>query len=67
MADPRAEPAISAGKHVLAAEQPGVAHQALGDQVGMLDEIGAVADNAGDERRALRQLCLLEDPPRFSK
>jgi hypothetical protein len=48
MSDPRPEPAIGAGQHVLAADQAGIAHQPLGDEVGVLDEIGAMADDAGD-------------------
>ena len=63
VADPRAETAIGAGQHVLAADQLGVAHQALGDQIGMLDEVGAVADDARDQGGAFRQFHLLEDPP----
>jgi hypothetical protein len=49
MVDPRAETAIGAGQHVLAAHQLGVAHQAFGHQIGMLDEVGAVADDPRDE------------------
>ncbi len=40
VADPRAEPAIGAGEHVFAAHEVGVADQALGHQIGMLDKIG---------------------------
>ena len=46
MANPRAEPAISPGEHIFAADQLGVAHQPLGHQIGMLDEIGAMAEGA---------------------
>jgi len=63
MADPGAETAIGAGQHILAADQIGVAHQTLGDQIRMLDKIGAVADNAGDERGAFRELYFLEYSP----
>ncbi len=63
MADPRADPAIGAGEHVFAADQPGIAHQPLGDEIGMLDEIGAMADDAGDQGGARRQFRLLEDAP----
>jgi len=63
VADPRAEPAIGAGQDVLAAHQLGVAHQALGHEIGMLDEVGAVADDPRDERSAFRQFHVLEDPP----
>src|SRR5579862_3325993 len=61
--DPGAEPAIGAGQHVLAADETGIAHQPLGHQIGVLDEVGAVADNAGNEDRAVGQLDLLEDAP----
>jgi hypothetical protein len=39
---------MGAGEHVLAADQLGVAHQPLGHQIGMLDEIGAMADDTRD-------------------
>src|SRR5260221_13022187 len=40
------ETAIGACHHILAPEQPGEAHDALGDQLGMLDDVGGVADHA---------------------
>src|SRR5947207_1820469 len=63
VADPRAEPAIGAGQHILAADEARVAHQPLGDEVGVLDKIAAMADDARNERRAIRQLYRLEDAP----
>ena len=63
MADPCAKPAIGAGQHILAPDEARVAHEALGDEIGVLDEIGAMADDAGDEGRAVGQLQILEDPP----
>src|SRR5215469_1358286 len=63
VADPRAESAIGAGEHIRAPDQPRIAHEALGDQIGMLDEVGAVADDAGDERCAFGELYFLEDAP----
>src|SRR5215469_1979347 len=63
VADARAEPAIGPCEHVLAPDQPRIAHQALGDQIGVLDEIGAVADDAGDERCVSGKLYVLEDAP----
>src|SRR5208282_1637912 len=63
VADPGSEPAICAGKHVFADDQVGVAHQALGHQVGMLDEVGTMADHTWDQGGAFRQLNLLEHPP----
>ena len=53
MTNPCAEAAIGAGDDVLAADQIGVAHQALGDQIGVFDEIRKMADHAGYQRRAL--------------
>ena len=53
MPDARAEPAIGAGQDILAPDEAGVAHEALGDEIGVLDEIGAMADDAGNEGRAL--------------
>ena len=41
----------------------GVAHDALGHQFGMLHHIGGVADDAGDEDRAFRQLHILPHLP----
>src|SRR5579864_7245833 len=63
VADACAETAIGAGQHILPPDQPGIAYEALGDEVGVLDEIGAVADDPRDERRALGQFHLLEDAP----
>ena len=63
MADPRAEPAIGAGQHVLAADQAGVAHQPLGDEIGVLDEVAAMPDDARDQCRAVRKFHRLENPP----
>src|SRR5262252_701389 len=63
MSNPRAEPAIGAGEHIMAPDKPRIAHQALGDQIGMLDEIGAMPDDTRDQGGALRQFHLFEHPP----
>ena len=57
------EAAVGAGDDVLAADQLGEPHDALGDQLGMLDDVGGVADDAGDQHRALRQLDVLPHLP----
>ena len=63
MADSRAEPAIRTGEHIHAPNQIGVAHQPLGHQIGMLDEVGTMANHTRDQSGALRQFYLLEYPP----
>jgi hypothetical protein len=47
--------AIGAAHDVLAADDFGQPHDALGDQLGMLDDIGGVADHAGDQNFAGRK------------
>ena len=61
--DAPAEAAIGAGDHVFAARHLGEAADAVGHQFGMLDYVGGVADDAGDEDFPLRQLGVLPDPP----
>src|SRR5690348_5189003 len=63
VADAGTEAAVGAGHDVLAADELGVADETLRDELGVLYEVGAVADHAGDQHRALRQPHLLEDPP----
>src|SRR5262245_6709784 len=63
LADPRAEAAIGPGHHVLAADQPRVAADALGDQVRVLDEVGRGVEHARDEDLARGELHALEQPP----
>src|SRR6185312_11900037 len=63
MANPGADTAIGPGQHVLPPDQLGIAHQPLGDEIGMLDEVRVMADDAWDEGRALGQLHRLEHPP----
>jgi len=50
------ETAIGARHHVLASQHIGEAQDAFGYELGMLDHIGDVADHAGDQHLALRQL-----------
>src|ERR1041384_1699543 len=63
MTDTRADAAIRAGHDILAADELRVAHETLRDQVGMLDDIGAMADDAGDQHRILGPFHILEDGP----
>src|SRR5579883_378433 len=62
MAD-TAEPAVGAGDDVLAAGDAGVADEALGYQLGVLDEVGEVREDAGDEDLAVGQRRALENLP----
>src|SRR5580704_6112390 len=57
------EAAIGAGDDVLAPDDLGKPPDALGDRLGMLDEVRAVRDDAGDQQLAVRQLRLLPRPP----
>src|SRR2546425_9462708 len=49
MADARSETAVRPRDHVLAPDEPRVLHEALGDELGVLDEVAGVADDAGNE------------------
>lgn len=48
---------------MLAAYEAGESHQALGDELRVLDNIGGVADHTGNEDLALRKLDLAPDLP----
>src|SRR5215469_2998452 len=63
VSDFRAEAAICAGDNIFTANNLGVADEPLGDEIGMLDKIGAMPHNAGYQGGALWQLHRLEDPP----
>lgn len=63
MADPRADSAVRAGQHVLSSYQPCIANQPLGHEVRVFDEIRTMANNAGDQGRAIWQLHVLEHSP----
>ena len=58
-----AEPAIGRGDHALAPDQVGKPHDAFGDQFRVLDDIGRVADDAGQDELAVRQLHVLPYAP----
>ncbi len=53
--DPAAEAAIGAGDDVLAPGDPGEIEDAVGDDLGMLDDVGGVADDARDQDLAFGQ------------
>src|SRR5262245_2997792 len=57
------EAAIRSRQYILAADEPRVADDALGDELGMLDHVGGVADDPGHEQLADGQLCVLPHRP----
>src|SRR6516165_12244205 len=57
------ETAIGAAHDVLAADQLGEPHYALCDELGMLDDVGGMADHAGDQNLAGRKLHAFPYPP----
>src|SRR5581483_1825484 len=57
------EAAIRARHHALAADDFGEADQTLGDEFGMLYDVGDVADDAGNEHAVLGNLHVLPDSP----
>src|SRR5215471_19102708 len=54
------EAAIGARDHVLATDQLGKAQEPLGDELGMLDDIAGVGDDAGNKHLAFRDLDALK-------
>ena len=58
-----AQPAIGAGDHVVAPDRYGEVANPLRDQLGMLDEVGGVADHARHDDLAGGQLDVLPQPP----
>src|SRR5579885_2132609 len=52
LADPGAVAAIGPGHHVLAADQVGIARDALRHELGMLDEVRFRFEHAGNEQLA---------------
>src|SRR5690606_7641897 len=63
LADPGPVAAVAARDDVLAPDQLCVAADALGDQLGMLDEVRLRFEHAGDQHLALRQLDRLKHRP----
>ena len=61
--NPAAEAAIGAGDDVLAPYHPGEVEDAVGDDLGVLDDVGGVADDARDEDFSVGQLDVSPDFP----
>jgi hypothetical protein len=57
----RGEAAVCPGHHVFAANESGEAHQRLGDQLGMFDDVAGMRDDAGTQDFSLRNLHLFEE------
>src|SRR5690348_14519677 len=57
----RGEAAIGARHHILAPNKLRKAHEALGDELRMLDDIARMGDDAGTQHLALGHLDLLEE------
>ena len=60
---PLREPAVGAADDALSADELREAHEALRDELGVLDDVRVVGDDAGDEHLALGQLDVLPEPP----
>src|ERR1700724_2806120 len=60
--DPAAEAAIGAGDDVLAADDLGIAQDAVGDELRVLDQVGGVADHTRHQHLARRPFSLLATP-----
>ena len=58
-----AEPALGRGDDPLAADQVREAQDTVADQLGMLDDIGRVADDSGQDQLAVGQFHVLPDLP----
>src|SRR5579862_3083719 len=63
MERPLSEAAIRTGNEIFAPDQPRQPHDALGHQFRMLDNVGGMADHAGDENAVRRQLGGFPYPP----
>ena len=57
------EAAIRAAHDVLAPDDFRQPHNSLGDEFGMLDDVGGVTDHAWDQHFAGRQFCGFPNPP----
>src|SRR4051812_29168853 len=49
VADARSQPAVGAAHDVFPADNFAVAHETIGDRLGMLDNVGGMPDDAGHE------------------
>ena len=61
--NPAAEAAIRAGNHILTADDRRVPQDAVSDELRVFDKVGGMADDAGHQHLARRQLCLLPHAP----
>ena len=61
--DAPAEAAIGAGNDVLAPHDLGESQDAVGDELGVLDDVGGMADDTGDQDLPVGQLDVLPDSP----
>src|SRR6266851_379698 len=61
--DPATQPAVARGDDTLAADQAGETADALGHQLGMLDDVGGMAHHAGQDQLVVWQLGLLPHRP----
>ena len=61
--NPAAEATIGAGDDVLAPDHPGEVEDAVGDDLGVLDDVGGVADDPRDQDFSVGQLDVSPDFP----
>src|SRR4029453_5566058 len=61
--DAHTHPPIGAGDDVLAADETRVEKDAIGDELGVLDDIASVTDDAWNKDLACRQLGFFPDLP----
>src|SRR5687768_17487420 len=63
IAHPRPEAAVGAGHDVLSADDHGITHQTVGDDLGMLDDVGSMSDDPGYDHFALGKFHILPHTP----
>ena len=63
MVEPAAETAVGAGDDIFPSDQAGETHDALSDQFGVLNDVGGVAHDAGNENLPFGQFDILPDTP----
>jgi hypothetical protein len=61
--DATTKAAIGTGDNVLAADHFGVTHDPVRDHLRMLDDVGRVAHNTGNEQLVVRKRNVLPDAP----
>ena len=60
---PSAETAVCGGNHIFPAHQLGEAYDPVSHQVRVLDNVGGVGDDAGDDDFSVRELGVFPDAP----